>query len=308
MDRKDTPTRPRAFTLIELLVVISIISVLVGILLPALSKARGSAKTTRELAAAQQLMLAYHLYADDARGALMIGYLTAEQLKYQNKRGPMIRDDRGEALGGDIQTALAARRYPWRLLPYFDYDFRGLYNDPTVAALVTELDASRGIDHDVRTYAVSLYPSFGVNSVFLGGGLSGDDTMFGSTGRRLFGSFYLRYLDAAIRPTRINVFASARSKADPAVLDTSEITEGSFQIMPPRLVEGQGRRWQDRYSTYPDSPGNNSGNVSLRHAGRGIGARLDGHAELMDWEQFNDMRHWADGATRSDWAIPVRRP
>ncbi len=45
--------RESGFTLIELMVVIAVVSILVSVLLPALSKARGAARRTRELVAAQ---------------------------------------------------------------------------------------------------------------------------------------------------------------------------------------------------------------------------------------------------------------
>ncbi len=62
--------RPRAFTLIELLVVISIISLLIAILLPALSRARVSAQAVQSTINARQIMFALHLYADDSKGFL----------------------------------------------------------------------------------------------------------------------------------------------------------------------------------------------------------------------------------------------
>ena len=57
-----------AFTLIELLVVISIISILIAILLPALAKARDSARTIQCAANQHQLAIAFVMYQDASEG------------------------------------------------------------------------------------------------------------------------------------------------------------------------------------------------------------------------------------------------
>jgi prepilin-type N-terminal cleavage/methylation domain-containing protein len=64
----------RGFTLVELLVVIGIIAVLIGILLPSLSKARESSRRAACLSNLRQLGMMIQFYANDYKDQVPLGY------------------------------------------------------------------------------------------------------------------------------------------------------------------------------------------------------------------------------------------
>ncbi len=293
------------FTLIELLVVIAIIAMLIGILLPALGHARLAAKAVREQSGMRQLMLAYTMYADDNRGKLLTGFPDATIWNRMVARHTDPRDFNGEPLGQIIGS-----RYPWRLISYFDGNFDALYQDSRVIDMLAEgmeAPTNSAADHALR-YVISLYPSFGLNSYFVGGGAPGDPIPFSDTGRRVFGDFHLTKIFAARRPGNLMVFASAHDLASPTFLPGYGVVEGSFIVKPPYLYSTAGRQWETTYNEHAEVPERNAGRVSLRYNGQGIAGMLDGHAEQWGWEEFNDMQHWADQATHSEWMLEPRLP
>ncbi|MEM7230014.1 MAG: type II secretion system protein [Planctomycetota bacterium] len=274
------------FTIVELLVVVAIIGVLIGLLLPAIKHAQDSAKMINEKAAARDMMIAYQLYADDHSDWVLPGY----------KDGLSAFDENTDPIFEPISS-----RYPWRLAPYLDYRMDALYKNSGFDTL----EEMRNETPESYTYLVSVLPSLGLNSAFVGGdsrnsGFLKPPPGGGSYLYDITGIFYVRRTGEVRRPDQLIVFGSARS-GDPETTLTSEPQEGYFRITSPYWLPNQGLRWNE-YFEYSDPP-EKFGNVSCRYKGNAVVAMFDGHVETMGEQELLDMRHWANGATKRDWRL-----
>ncbi len=267
----------RGFTIVELMVVVAIIAVLLAMLLPVLSSAKQTGNLTTELGAARQLMVAYQNYTVTHNGLLMPGYLIGMHAYDQS--------------GQPIDNAIAAGRYMWRLLPYIDYAVEALYTNEN-RDLLERLENE---DPEHYRYAISLFPSLGLNTSWLGG--DEQDQAFDPVFLSIFGRYYLAHITAAKRPGDLIVFASARGKDSTQLLGKKPF-EGYFKVMSRNLT---GTRWALEYD--PSDPPVEYGYLSLRYGGSAVTAFLDGHADLMPEKQLRDMRHWADQADSPDWKL-----
>lgn len=268
------------FTLVELLVVVAILVVLLAALFPVFASMRQASARAREIAAARSLVGAWTQYAHDSQGAVLPGY----------RAGLPAYDAQRNAIAAQT-IGVTANRWVWRLAPYLGHDFNALYLGEH-ERMLRELELT---DYSNYLYQTSVFPSLGLNSVWVGG----DETFggFNSAFLGLYGKFYVTRLSEISRPAGLLVFASARGQDSMPSGELTPIAEGFFRVRSPAF---DSRTWGERYDA--DDPAS-WGNTSARNGGVTVAAFADGHAEARAPEEIDDMRLWSNGATAKDWTI-----
>lgn len=235
----------KAFSLVELIVTLGVIGLLIGVGIPITSKAMQEARKAKEIAALKSLITSYNLYTGDNHGQLLKSYdLTGSAI-----------DIDGQPIGGE--DSHEAHRWPWRLAPYFNYNF---YNTTHVNDIEAYIKSQGGLK---QTYLVSVIPSFGLNI-----NCGGNDYERTKT-------IPITHINQVAKPSQFIAFISTRSIA------VGKRYEGFYYASKPLVSV-----WNEK------SNPKTTGYVSARYNRHAVVAFLGGNVSLIEFSDLTNSIYW----------------
>lgn len=335
-------SRLSGFTLIELLVVIAIISLLISILLPALRGGQLLAKKAREMAAAQQKIVAWTTYANDSKDDAFTGYIPWAAGHFNNAPGRFywfhqdpwaqtfmtegnVIKMNGVRFMGATEMSMEALMLDKQTFADFASRSVGPYTTNTTATPRTVL-----YDSSVATQAAAMafHPSLGLNSVYVGGswhrGAFQNYSPSAGPGHPRPNKFYVSKLSEINRADTLMVFSSARGVdirstgsfgatnfgRNPASFTSpSSIVPGFWEVCPPQYgsarypTNSTSVNWVASNKFDAATNPTNWGFIDARHDGKAVTAMADGHVSLQSLTDLRDMRKWSNKADRPDWVF-----
>ena len=247
----------RGFTLIELLVVIAIMSILAGLLLPSLARARTKGQGIQCLNNHRQLMLAWRMYNEDNADNLL--YASSSPYAGDTEKDPfvwvlgLIDFDSGNSSNWDVDRDI--RKSPlWAYCGNSTAIWKCPADRSTIKPSFGPLEGQ--IVPRVRSMSMNLWV----------GGFGGFDALLsGGTGPTPGGSMWRVYLKASqmIDPGPARTFVMLDMRED-------SIDIGNFAT---DMTGWPSRPWQTGFYDFPASYHHRAGGLSF----------ADGHSEIKRW-------------------------
>jgi prepilin-type N-terminal cleavage/methylation domain-containing protein len=239
----------KAFTIIELLVTVSIIGLLVGLGVPALNSSLNYGKKAKEIAALKSLIASYNFYSADNNNKLLKSY---------DLNGAAY-DINGNPIGGE--DSHEAHRWPWRLAPYFNYNFYGVSH---VNEVESYIKSQGGL---TQTYLVSVIPSFGL-SINCGGN---------DYEARKSNTLIASNINHVAKPSQFIAFVSSRSMA------AGYKYEGFYYVEHPKSLAKYDHKSNPKSTGY----------ISARYNSQAVVAFLGGNVSFIPYKDLaTNKAYW----------------